>query len=190
MKPMAFWPMNASYGEPEALGAWGGRLKLCAARAMKDAILKKIFSSEKAALEALSEYEFCLELNSFLGLNKLSVETAAIVEKQHPGIGYDFYPIFIHFPLVSIHAIASTLLKEIKLDTPRLLSQIPVTDVVVKPGSTVFADFLFNVARQHGEEYLSQRRFSPFSSAWPSAISEELQRIEEHRRFSEGKAKP
>ena len=181
-RPMAFWPLETlQYGEPEDLGKWGGRLRLCAGRATNDPALRRLFGTENATVDALSKYEFCLELNSFVSFPELSPETGKIVRQLHPDLAYEFRADFLAESLAPVHGLAATLLAETKRGRPQFLNVIlfdeAVVTIVTNPASTVFADFLDNLAKEHSQVYLAQQRFTPMSSAWPKDMGDELKRV-------------
>jgi len=191
-KPMAFWPLdNLSYGEPEDLGKWGGRLRLCTSRAMNDGALRKLFGTENATMDVLTQHEFCLELNSFVSFPELCPETGDAVRQLHPGIAYEFRADFLSESLEPVHRLSAALLAETKRSRSQLLSTImldlAVSSIMVKPGSTVFTDFLDHLAHQHSQIYLARQRFTPISSAWPKEISDELKRARDAKKLT---AKP
>jgi hypothetical protein len=181
-KPMAFWPLYFVFGEPQELDSYGGRIELCAGRVAADSAYHKLFGTEKATIDALCQYEFCLELNSFIAFPELSPETGNAVKQTYPDLVFEFRPDFLAFPLVPVHGLAEALFLEVKQGKPQLLKLIvfdqSLVPALVKPGaSALFAEFLDSIAREHGNVFLAQRRFTPISSAWPKDLGEELKQI-------------
>jgi hypothetical protein len=186
-RPMVFWPIDPLYGEPEDLGKWGGRLRLCTGKVLADSSLHKLFGTENATLDALAQYEFCLELNSFVTFPKLSPETGKAITQTYPNMAFDFRPDFLAFPLSPVHALAAALFREVKHCKPQLLKAIlfdqSIVPALTKPGAvTVFADFLDSIAQEHANVYLAQHRFTPISSTWPKQIGDELKQIREAKK--------
>src|SRR5262249_19095988 len=118
---LAFWPLDMVYGEPCELRE---RLKLCASRVRTDLVYGKLFGSEQGAIDALCQYEFCLELNSFLAMPQLSPETGDYVTQLHPDLNFEFTPDLSAFPLEPLHDLATTLFAEVKHAKPKLLKEI------------------------------------------------------------------
>jgi hypothetical protein len=181
---LAFWPLlDVWYGEPEALGRFGERLKLCAARVGTDLTYAKLFGSESAAIEALCQYEFCLELNSFLAFPKLSPDTGAYIEESQPNTNFTFRTDLIAFPLAPVSGLAAALHAEIKRAKPNLLKAIlfdpALAGVMTKPGAEkVFGAFLDSLSKQQAELWMRQHHFPP-DPAWPFDLEEELKRLRE-----------
>jgi hypothetical protein len=181
-QPMVFWPLIFHFGEPQELDRYGGRLDLCVSRVAADSAYRKLFGSERATLDALCQYEFCLELNSFIAFPELSPETGGAVQQTYPDLLFKFRPDFLAFPLVPVHGLAEVLFREVKQGKPQLLKLIVfdqgLVPALVKPGAiTLFAKFLDSIASEHGQVFLAQRRFTPISSSWPKELGEELKQV-------------
>jgi len=181
---MAFWPlsMNPPSGEPEELTRYGGRITLCAARVRNDSGYTKLFGSERATIDALCQYEFCLELNSFLAIPALSPDTGAYIAKIYPNLDFTFRPDMFAFELNPLHDLAKALFTEIKRSQPVLLKQIlfdaGLVSILNRPGSEgIFATFLDSVSKERGEVSMILRRFS--ASGWPLDLAKELTLLRE-----------
>jgi hypothetical protein len=190
-RPMVFWPMSFVFGEPSELDNYGGRIELCANRVATDSAYHKLLGTEKSTIDALCQYEFCLELNSFIAFPQLSPETGNTVKQMYPDLSFEFRPDFLAFPLVPVHGLAEALFREVKQGKPQLMQLIVfdkgLVPSLVKPGAlAVFAEFLDAIARDHGQVFLNQRRFTPMSSSWPKALGEELMQIRAAKNSQKG----
>jgi len=185
---LAFWPldMGIGNGEPQILRKWGGRLKLCAGRVKTDLAYVRLFGSEKSTIDSLCQYEFCLELNSFLAIPKLSPESGSAITQLYPNINFAFHPDLIAFPLEPLHDLATELMAEIKYAKPKLLSLILFNSVLIvpmtKPGADkVFGSFLDSLTKGHGQLWLAEHHFPP-ESDWPLDLANELKRLREPKK--------
>jgi len=181
-RQFAFWPLDMSmaYGEPEVLRTRGGPITLCATRVRTDLAYSKLFGSEKATVDALCQYEFCLELNSFVAMPNLSPVTGAYVKKAYPDSDFYFRPQLVAFSLEPLKDLATKLFAEIKHAKPDLLKLIlfdPELAVLMKqPGSDkVFGRFLDSISTEHANLCFAQHLFPGWG--WPSDLAEDLKRL-------------
>jgi hypothetical protein len=182
---LAFWPLDFDvwYGEPEILRTWGGRLKLCASRVGIDVAYAKLFGSEKVTIEALCQYEFCLELNSFIAFPALSPETGVYLQQSHPNTNFFFRPQLIAFTLAPLSDLATKLYAEIEPARPSLLQLIlfdpALAAMMTKPGADkIFGMFLDDLSKSHAQLWMAQRHFPP-DWGWPSDLAKALKRLRE-----------
>ncbi|MGA8776072.1 MAG: hypothetical protein WB536_16890 [Terriglobales bacterium] len=170
---MAFWPLGIGQGEPNELQFRSGRIDFCVRRVNGDLALRKLFGSTAAALAALCQYEFCLELNSNLAVS--NNEAAANVARAHPDVQFYFRPSFIAFPLEHIYELAESIYSEIRMAKPELLKLIVFelvwANMLTAPttGAPIFLEFLAGIARDQAALYMEQRRFPPMNF-WPQDI--------------------
>jgi hypothetical protein len=175
---VVFWPLN-SEGEGQELRAWGGRLRLCGNKVQNDLAIQKLFGSEPATIDALCQYELCLELNSSLAVSsQFSQETAAYVKQAHPDLNFYFRADFPAFPLTAVEGLAKELLNEVKQSRPRLLKEIlfdPVLTVhMTKPGATkVMGHFLDEIAKIYAQVHQQVTR------GWSHDLANQLRQIRE-----------
>jgi len=176
---MAFWPLGTGQGEPTEIRFRAGRINFCVARITADSAYLKLFGSIGAATEALCQYEYCLELNSFLAVRGLGTdESAEYLEKRYPHLNFYFWPSFIAFPFDCIHILSSTVFAEITARTPKLLKEIlfdpSLAGPLTKPdGVQAFLRFLDALANEQVGLFFEQRRFPPHIF-WPGDIQKAL----------------
>jgi hypothetical protein len=186
---MAFWPLGMGQGEPSDLQFRAGRINFCVGKVKSDSTYLKLFGSAVAATEALCQYEFCLELNSFMAFpSEGTGESAAYIQKMYPDISFYFWPSLIAFHLEHVFGLASAILAEIRQGKPKLLKLIlfdqALAGYLTKPGGDViFLRFLDGLAREQAALYMEQRRFPPMLS-WPREIGLAL------KEFRQRKPKP
>lgn|SRR6266404_1620254 len=186
-RPIAFWPldMDIAHGEPAELRSWGGRLNFCSSRVRTDVAYRKLLGSETATIEALCQYEFCLELNSFIAMPNLSPETAAYVTQLYPHLNFVFHADLISFSLQPLSDLASGIFNEVKQAKPKLLKQILFDSTLAvqmtKPGADkIFGHFLDDLSRSHAQLYLAKHHFPP-DSGWALDLANELKRLRENK---------
>jgi hypothetical protein len=184
--PMAFWPLGMNQGEPSELKSRAGRIDFCVSRVKADSVFLKLFGSLSATTAALCQYEFCLELNSYMTVpGEGTAESATYVEKVYPGFAFYFWPSLIAFPLEHIFGLAVALFEEIRRSKPHLLKKILFDDslaiFLTKPGGDVaFLACLRSLASDQGGLYIEQRRFAPML-IWPKEIASALKESQNKR---------
>jgi hypothetical protein len=175
---MAFWPLGIGQGEPNELRFRPGRIDFCVRRVNADLALRKLFGSPAAALVALCQYDFCLELNSSLAVNKKHV-LARTVELQPDATVFYFWPSFIAFPFEHLYELAGTIYDEIKKGKPELLRLIlydpdwATAFGLPTVGGPIFIEFLANLVREQSALFHETHRFPPIDF-WPKDIQEAL----------------
>ena len=172
---MAFWPLGHGSGEPDELRYRAGRISYCVKRISTDPVYLRLFGSAKLATAALCQWEFCLELNSYLATpNDDTAESYAYVAKTYPDMYFAFWPSLIAFTLENITSLALTFLSEIKKGRPTLLSLIffdPVlTGVLLKPGGDmILGRCLGNLASDSAQLHIQLHHFPPMVF-WPPEL--------------------
>jgi hypothetical protein len=184
-KPMAFWPLRLGWGEPQALRFRDGRIKVCAERVMRDPALVKVFGSESAATEALCEYEFLLELNSYLAVDtQRTPETVAFMKKYYAGVDFTFWPSLIAFPLENVAQLALKLLAAITGRNPEVLKDVlfeeNLAPFLVNDNGVIFLKLLRQLDNSRNTLQMELRRFH-FGTAWPKAIAEGIAGLDDQR---------
>jgi hypothetical protein len=181
---LAFWPieLGVGFGEPKLLSTWGGRIKYCARQIQIDPVIAPLFGSESDSIGAMCQYEFCLELNSFLAMPAHSGQIGAYIEKTHPSINFIFNPVFYAFTLDYIREIVAALFWEIKSGKPSMLKQVvwepsAATSLASQTGLKLFADFLDGIARDQAQWFISSGRAFPPMFNWPSTLRDELKTL-------------
>jgi hypothetical protein len=184
--PMAFWPFGTGQGEPDEIRFRAGRINFCAARVKTDSAYLKIFGSVAAATEAICQYEFCLELNSYMAFpGEGTNESAAYLAKMNPEMSFYFWPSFIAFPLKHVYSLASALFSEIKKGKRQLLKEIffdeSLASFIAKPGGDLaFLRFLDGLAQEQVGLFMEQRRFPPMLF-WPKEIDSGLKEFRQRK---------
>jgi hypothetical protein len=176
---MAFWPLGTGQGEPTDIRFRAGRINFCVARIATDSAYLKLFGSAGAATEALCQYEYCLELNSFMAFPGLGTnESAQYLERMYPHLNFYFWPSFIAFPFEYVYSLFSTVFAEITERKPQLLKLIlfdpSLAGFLVKPdGVQAFLRFLDALANEQVGLFFEQRRIPPHIF-WPRDIQKAL----------------
>jgi hypothetical protein len=176
--PMVFWPLVPGCGEPEELAHVPGRINLCADRVAADETLRGLFGSRQVAADTLCQYEFCLELNSFLSVSTDdSRDTAAYVAKQFPDTDFAFGPSLIAFRLAPIMPLALQVYKEILAGRSEFVKLLvfdsALASMITKGprGAEVYGRFLRGLARSQAELFLAERRFLRIDN-WPRELKQ------------------
>jgi hypothetical protein len=176
---LVFWPLRRNQGEPKELAIRGGNISYSAKQIETDSTYRRLFGSTSAAIVALCQYEFCLELNSFVAsANPDTQDSHAYVSKMYPEISFEFYPGLIAFRLDYVTDLALTLLKEIRTGKTRLLDLILFDPALVgflkKPESDmVFARFVSGLAGDAADFFMRLQRF-PLMVNWPKELNEAM----------------
>jgi hypothetical protein len=180
--PMAFWPLGMGQGEPNDLKFRAGRINFCVARVKSDSAYLKMFGTAVAATEAICQYEFCLEMNSYMAFTQTETNKSAdYIQKMYPDMNFYSWPSLIAFPLEYVNSLASALLQEIRQGKPKLLKLIlfdpALAEFLTKPGGdTFFLEFLNSLAHEQASLFMEQRRFPPMLN-WPNEISTGLKEL-------------
>jgi hypothetical protein len=177
--PMAFWPLRSGWGEPQALRFRDGRIKVCAERVKGDPALIKTFGSETAATEALCEYEFLLELNSYLAVDTENTsETVAFMKKHYPNIDFSFWASLVAFPLENVAQLAMKLLAAVNERNVAVLKEVlfeeHLAPFLVKDGNEIFLKLLRQLDNDRNRLLMELRRFH-FGTSWPKEIAQGLE---------------
>jgi hypothetical protein len=176
--PMCFWPLFGGRGEPEQLSHRAGRINLCADRVNADQTYLRLFGSKRVVIDVLCQYEFCLELNSYLSVSRdKSPDTSAYVAQQYPDTVFSFWPSLIAFSFAPIMPLALKVYKEILAGQSEFLKLLMFDPALAslltnKPqGTAVYAKFLQGLAVDRLELFNQQRRFPPMDD-WPKELKE------------------
>jgi hypothetical protein len=174
--PMAFWPLTPGPGELEQLNQLSGRINLCADRVAANDPFTRLFGSRQVALEAFCQYEFCLELNSFLCISTDgSPDTAAYTAKSYPEIGFYFWPSLIAFPFAPIMPLALRVYEAVLASNSKFMDMLVFDDAIAgmlcnkAEKASIYGAFLRTLAQQQAEFFLSQHRFPPMNF-WPEEL--------------------
>ena len=180
--PMCLWPLFEGRGEPEQLRFRAGRINLCADRVGVSETYLKLFGSKKAATDALCQYEFCLELNSYLSVpTGKSPESSAYVAQQYPDVVFDFWPSLIAFSLDPIMPLALKIYKEIVAARSNFVALLMFDPALASflskgpGGAQIYGEFLRGLASDQAQLFLQQNRF-PLMPVWPKEIQELIRR--------------
>ncbi len=174
---MAFWPLGIGQGEPKELQFRAGRIDFCTRKVNADLAFRKLFGSVPAALAALCQYEFCLELNSYLAVN--NKEVAAHIAKVCPDVQFYFWTSFVAFPFEHIYDLAETIYADIKKGKPELTKLILFepewANVFTSPaiGESIFIEVLANLTRDQSRLFMERQQFPPMNF-WPQDIQAAL----------------
>ena len=99
-QPLAMWPLHSGWGEPEQLQRRAGRIDLCALKIKTDPVFSTLFGSETSVQEALIQFEFLVEWNSFLAIDQMNTpDTVVYMQRAYPLIDFRFRPSLIAFDL-------------------------------------------------------------------------------------------
>src|ERR1700685_157169 len=175
---MAFWPLGTAQGEPDELRFRAGRINFCVGRISADSTYLKLFGSEKTATATMCQYEFGLELNSFLGIE--NSESVAYAKKVYPNIWFRFWPSFIAFNFEHIYELAAMIFAEIKKGKAEVLNQILIdagfANILTSvTGEEAFVSFLGSLQKEQSGLFLEQQRFPPIVY-WPDELAEAMKR--------------
>lgn len=92
---------------------------------MRDATIAGFFGNEEGAREALIQFEFLVELNSFLSVNsKNSPETARFLHDKYPEIDFEFVTSLIAFDLHYVTELATEIFSYFGSGSTTLLSDL------------------------------------------------------------------
>jgi hypothetical protein len=175
---MCFWPLFAGRGEPEQLRFRAGRIDLCGDRVSANQGDLKLFGSKKVVTDVLCQYEFCLELNSYLAvMTDKSPESAAYVAKQYPDLVFNFWPCLIAFPFKPVVPLALKIYKEISAGRKGFLGQLMFDPALAgfltdKPGGLqLYGSFLRGLVSDQSALFMELRRFPPMDD-WPTELAQ------------------
>lgn len=175
LKPLAFWPLVGGWGEPEALAHRRGRIDLCSERIAVDPAALTLFGSTPAAKKALCEYEFILELNSYLAFTDSVPEIAAWAKKGYGDIDFRFWDSLIAHPLENVMGIASLVLSWLDHGKSDEIKKVLFDDsfalLFLNAGSKPFGAFLIELEKNRSALAFELRRFH-FGSDWPQELRE------------------
>ncbi|MGB9485836.1 MAG: hypothetical protein WCD04_06975 [Terriglobia bacterium] len=175
---MCFWPLFAGRGEPEQLNHVAGRINLCADRVSADQTFLRLFGSQRVAIDALCQYEFCLELNSYLSVSRdVSPATVGFVADHFPNIAFSFWPSLIAFPFRPIMPLALKVYREILARQSEFLKLLVFDPRMASVftsnpgGRAVYGRFLKGLVSEQQNLFLQQHRFPPMDD-WPKELKE------------------
>ncbi|HXJ97088.1 MAG TPA: hypothetical protein VMT20_29980 [Terriglobia bacterium] len=180
--PMCFWPLYAGRGEPEQLGHRGGRINLCADRVAANGTYLKLFGSKPVVTDSLCQYEFCLELNSFLCVSSKVPEISTYLKQNYPDLVFNFWPCLIAFRFDPVMPLAQTIYNGIVSGAAEPLvpfvfdSWLANRLVGRDRGGRIYGRFLRDLASDQSELFLQQHRFPPIRD-WPSELKELIHSI-------------
>lgn len=176
--PMCFWPLLTGRGEPEQLTYRAGRIDLCADRVNGDQTYLRLFGSRRVVIDVLCQYEFCLELNSFLSVMREKTPlTAAYVAERYPDTDFIFWPSLIAFSFAAIMPLALRVYKELLAGQSEFLKLLVFDRELAalltnRPGGpAVYGKFLAGLAGDRLELFNQQHRFPPMDE-WPKELKE------------------
>jgi len=177
--PMAFWPLPAGRGEPRSLAYRAGRINVCAERAGQDSATLAFFGSEQSLRDALCEWEFCLEFNSFLAVSEQdSPQTAQSVKTRCGNIDFGFWPSVVAFSYEPVGKLAREMYLEILSGKSTILGRLIFDDQTAQAFSSanpqdVFLRFLKGLSEVQAGLFLELGKFPSWWS-WPEPIGSNL----------------
>jgi hypothetical protein len=175
---MAFWPLGDAQGEPDEIRFRAGRINFCVGKITADSAYLKLFGSAKVATATMCQYEFGLELNSFLGIE--NEESIAYAKKVYPNIWFRFWPSFIAFNLEHIYELAAMIFAEIKKGKAEVLNQILIDAgfaniLTSDTGEQAYLSFLVSLHKEQSGLFFQLQRFPPIVY-WPDEIAAAMKR--------------
>jgi hypothetical protein len=176
--PMAMWPLHPVWGEPEGLRYRAGRIDLCVAKIMRDTTIAGFFGNEESAREALIQFEFLVELNSFLAVDSRNTpETARFLRDRYPEIDFGSWPSLIAFDLRYVTDFASEIFTYFSSGStaplPDVLIDVDTAKVLGTSGQEVYLRFLRTLQDAHEKLMFELNRF-PAYVYWPKRIQDAL----------------
>ena len=181
LSEMAFWPVRMGQGEARQLQFRAGRIDLCVERILADPAILGLFGAEGSARRAMCEYEFCLELNSYLCVQSdKSPHSANYATRTYPGVDFQFWTSFIAFSLEAVGEIATLFLREIDTGIFTTLNQVLLDEslpgYLVKPnGRPIYLRFLAGIEEDHDKLTLQLNQFD--FATWPSKLREAIESL-------------
>jgi hypothetical protein len=179
--PMAMWPLHEIWGEPETLRYRAGRIDLCVAKIMRDATVAGFFGNEEGSREAVIQFEFLVELNSFFAVDsKNSPETARFLHDRYPEIDFRFWTSLIAFDLRYVTELAAEIFSYFGSASTPLLSEVlfdaGTAKVLGPSGREVYLRFLRTLQDDHEKLMFQLNRF-PGYVYWPQRIQDALKAL-------------
>lgn len=181
LAPMPMWPLRARWGAPEALNHRAGRIDICMGRLLADATVAGFFGTEQDARTSLIEFEFLVDLNSFLAVDsKPSPDTYAYMQTMYPTINFSFWPSLIAFDLRHIVEFAAEIFSDLQLADTDALSNLlfdsKEAQILVASGKDPYLKFLRYLQNDHGNLMLQLHRFGSYV-CWPNELQEALKAL-------------
>jgi hypothetical protein len=162
--PLAMWPIHLTWGEPASLKYRAGRVDICVGRILQDPTVRGFFGDEEGAQTAVIEFEFVMELNSFLAVDtSRSPETAQFMKENYPATDFSFWPSLIAFDLRYIMGIAGELFSDFESGSAEPLAHVLLHPTEAKllagSGREIYLRFLRGLQEQHERLMLELHRF-------------------------------
>jgi hypothetical protein len=182
-KLLSMWPLHSGWGEPAELNHRAGRINLCSSKVMNDPVFSGLFGSEKRALEALLQFEFLVEWNSYLAVGKKTPPRVKDYIKSHyPDIDFSFWPSLIAFELKNLTPLVTELFTSMEegltgpLVETTLLNDPLIARSFGENALSVFLECLRAEEDDHERWMLQMNRFS-FMSPWPKQLHDALEAL-------------
>jgi hypothetical protein len=167
-------------GEPETLKYRAGRIRidLCTARALQDTTVATLFGGEEDIRKGLIEFEFLVDLNSFLAADGArSPDISAYMQATYSPIDFSFWPSLIAFDLCYIVELADEIFTNLQLAETTLLSSLlfdsKEAEILISSGPVSYLRFLRYIQNEHGSLMLQLRRLSSHVY-WPKELGDAL----------------
>jgi hypothetical protein len=180
-QPLAMWPLHGGWGEPATLRYRAGRVDLCVARIVQDEAIASFFGDEPRARFAVIEFEFLVELNSFLAVdNAQTPATSKYMREAYPTTDFSFWPSLVAFDMGYITGIAGELFADFDsrpaLPLSEVLRDANEAKILTSSGRETYLRFLRSVQDAH-EKLMFELRRSPGYINWPRKIQDALKTL-------------
>lgn len=185
-QPIAMWPLHKGWGEPRSLGTRAGRIELCRSTIMADPALSALFGNEERGVEALVQFDFLVEWNSYLVLGpETKPEVASYLKRQYPGIDFSFWPSLIAFDLKYLTSLAVEMFVKIKEMSQEYLIETlldkTVAPILGNDTLEVFLQCLRSLEDDH-ERLMNQFGRFGFLTNWPKQLDAALEGLPPRKR--------
>lgn len=180
--PLTMWPLHPAWGEPASLRYRAGRIDLCVARITQDETIAKFFGDEESARRAVIEFEFLVELNSFLAVETTKARpTCTYMQETYPNTDFSFWPSLVAFDMQYIMSIAAELFADFDARSGVLRSEVlrdPIeAQLLGSAGKETYLTFLKTLEDTHKKLMFELRRFAGYIG-WPQKIQDALKRLQ------------
>lgn len=181
---LAMWPLHSGWGEPAGLKYRAGRIELCRSKIMNDPAFSSLFGDEARALETLIQFEFLVELNSYLAIEQSTAPRVAdFMRTRYPDIDFSFWPSLIAFDLKNLAPLVAELFASLEegltgplVSTTLLDDPLFVISLDENMLSALFLQCLRALDDDH-EQWMLEMRRAPFFAPWPRELSDALRAL-------------
>jgi len=166
LQPFCFWPLHAPLAMP------GGRTEFCWESRVRDC-WGEYFGNRESFLESACQYEFVLELNSFIGvgLGGKQADVEKWLTEFRPGVSFAYQSDLILHDLGAVIAIAEKLYQALERGPDDALIycltvEKTLTDMLLKGGTRddrvlLLGRYLQHLQQAQADYYLSRPSFPP-----------------------------